>query len=888
MRDTYSLPDAGQPGALPQSPITGLIGRTRETAELETLLSADRVAPVWLTGYEGVGKTALICETARKLLASGRFERVVYTSFGLAGITEAALYDLGQSLIGPDFKLSTDSLPRIEETLSSQPTLIIWDDVGSVLYGGSQALDQPALLTWYQTANRIATQGGSALCLISDGIELPPSSRRLAAVKEYQVSTLADDAAVALGLALDQAMTKQEPRSSWQQLVQWLGGNPLALRCLSAARGELPLDSVSADLLARAPGLQSGEGRFRNRALEVALDQLVGTLSEALRERLPDLGIFVGGFVQNLGAEVLEITREQWVDGSTPLGQAGLVWDEPAPVLTIPVVRFHPALERWAGRRLGSERRAELAAAHYSHYFGFVSWIFRSASALQERGPRLFYREIGNVRRGLASILASGEVSVAINYIQVYNALLKELGFEQESTRATDAVSAATQTLLPQEGPWTQTGVEIALKQAEAFMSSGDGQKAGSLLSQLAVRFERPDGVDYKGQQATLDHVRVLVDLARVLRSTQHADVAVRSLNEALDLLDPFDVTEGTRTRRAEIYSDLLEIHLQLGQIEDAASACQRGLSALGDLDSPQLRANLHTRAAFLAVRQNDLDKAREELLEAATIMTANGDLAGLAAVENQLATLDLRSPDGIPSAMEHLGHAIGYAREGGQWLVEAQLHSQRSQLAVQQRDSDTAENELREAVAIYESNGAAGLLTMARATLAELLLRLSRPEEAQSEAELALVAGRASGQSIPWELYLLLQRIATVREDEADQARWRALTTEAYGQSPAAAAVVNRFTPLFDALARASQGEAMDTDAAEMLESMENNAQTKALAQSLWRVLSGERGEILFGELDHVGTAVVRALLQRLDNAPDDDASIGDASEEESPAADA
>lgn len=128
----------------------------------------------------------------------------------------------------------------------------------------------------------------------------------------------------------------------------------------------------------------------------------------------------------------------------------------------------------------------------------------------------------------------------------------------------------------------------------------------------------------------------------------------------------------------------------------------------------------------------------------------------------------------------------------------------------------------------------------MARATLAEFLLRRSRPEEAQSAAELALEAGKASGQGIPWELYLLLQRIATAREDEAEHARWRALTIEAYAQSPAAAAVVNRFTPLFEALAKASQGEALDTDAAEMLESMENNAQSKELAQSLWRVLSG------------------------------------------------
>ena len=353
-------------------------------------------------------------------------------------------------------------------------------------------------------------------------------------------------------------------------------------------------------------------------------------------------------------------------------------------MMTIPMVHLHPALQRWSAQRLTGQRRSELTVAHYSHYFGFVTWIVQNATNLKTGGPRLFVRDLGNVRQGLSAILAANEVALSVSYIQLYNALLKELGFDQESDRATDAVSRATQALLPQEGPWSRAGVDLALKQAEALLSKGDAQQAGGLLSQLATRFERPDGVDYKGTPATLDHVKALILLARVLQATQHGDIAVRSLNEAVALLDPFDADADTRTRRAEIYNELVEVHLKLNQLDEAARACQRALTALGDLENPPMQSALHARAAVLAMRTNDADSARDEFERALAIMSTYGDLAGMASVESQLAALALRQPADVPAALEHLNAAIGYANQGGQWPVEAQLHSQVAQLAAQ------------------------------------------------------------------------------------------------------------------------------------------------------------------------------------------------------------
>jgi tetratricopeptide (TPR) repeat protein len=858
---------AGDPGALPAAPRLGLIGRATERAELLALFSAGENAPVWITGYEGMGKTALLVAIARDLLESGAFEQVVYTSLGKSGVPEAALYDLSHCLLAGKLKLTEDTLPALEKALQETRTLIVWDDAGAILYGGAQALDQQAMIQWYQMANRIAASAPSMLCVLSDGPELPPSARRLARVRNYHVGPLQAAEATQLGLALDRQAGRPEAAPTWEELVAWFGGNPLALACTSAATGAASLQEMADRLVTRAPGLRSGDGQYRNRGLDMAMDALVANLQEPLKSHLPDLGVMVGGFVENLGPEIIGITREEWVAQSGPLKQAGLVWDEPVPVLTIPMVRMHPALQRWALQRLTASRRSELDTEHYSHAFGLMSWIFKSAGTLQAEGPALFYRDLGNQRRGADEILASGDIPAAISYLQVYNALLGELGLKGESDRATAAVGAAAQALLPAEGPWTRQGVSVALQQAEALMTAGQVQQAGNLLSQLAVRFERPDGVDYKGTEASLDRVRVLRDLSQVLRSSGHADVALRSLTQALELLDPFDATAPTRMLRADILGRTVDVHQQLGQLEEAERACQRALGALEGLDEPALKADLYMRTSAIALRRNNAEGARDALNRAHEIRTASGDLEGLAAIENQLAAIAMRTPQEAPQALTHLTRAIEYARQGDQWLVEGQLLAQRASVASQLAQPAACEADLTAAITLYQEHGAAGLLAITHASYAEFLLQQERLEEARSAAERALEIAMSGTQGVPWEIYYLLQRVASARKDTEELTRWRLQTRQSYTRSTAAAAVITRFRPLIEALVQAAGGEALDTDVADMLEALERTPQGKELARSLWQILSGERGEVLFESVDHIGAAVVEELLRRLES---------------------
>jgi len=865
----HVLPALGQPGALPPAPSTGLIGRRAEAVELASLLSPADEGPLWVTGYHGIGKTALLTHVARSLLQSGRFERIVYTSIGRTGVADSVLYDLGQVLFGSGYRLTEDSPAQIEQALQAVPTLVVWDDADAILYGGSLALEQSALVTWYQLANRIAACSPSALCVISNGAALPPSARRLARLRPYALGPLQDQEAIELALAFGGSASEAQSRETWSQLIQWLGGHPLALRSLWAAAEGTLLQDVASQLAARIPGLSSGEARFRNRAMDISLDHLATRVAPPLAEHLGDLAFFVGGFVENLGPETMGLSPEQWTALSEPLSRAGLTWNEPFDPLTIPWVRLHPALQQWSARKLTGSRRSELAAAQHGPYLGFITWVLNSAPRLRDSGPRLIYRELGNIALGLNSLLALNLVAEAVDYAWVYSSLLKELGLAAETKRANDALNLAAEALLPQDQPWSRAGVALALKQAEALMAAPDLQKAGAVLSQLAVRMEKSDGLSYHGREATEDHVRVLVALARVLRDTGHPDVAARALSDALNLLNRIEADDSVRTERARLYGELLEVYLRLGQLEHASDAGERALESLEGLEATRLRSELHVRRAYVALRQNSDDRAREQLQHAADLMTSEEDLPGLASVESQFAALAMRPPADLPDAIRHLESAASYAHQSHQWPTEAQLHTQIAQIAAQNGSDETCEDHLREAVSIYEDNRAFGSLLRARASLSEHYLRSGRAGEAQQAAERALADAGDSQSAVPWELYLLLSRIAETQGDREASTRWLAAAREGFSASSAAEAVLSRWEPLITALVQSVRGEALDSDTASTLESLENNEQTKSLARRLWRILSGERSTELYADLQPGDGLVVRTLLDRIGLPP-------------------
>ena len=63
-------------------------------------------------------------------------------------------------------------------------------------------------------------------------------------------------------------------------------------------------------------------------------------------------------------------------------------------------------------------------------------------------------------------------------------------------------------------------------------------------------------------------------------------------------------------------------------------------------------------------------------------------------------------------------------------------------------------------------------------------------------------------------------------------------------------------------------------------MEKLEASEEWQQLAQTIWKVLGGGRGEELFAELDHVDALVIRSILEEIDRPVAEEESQQDAPE--------
>src|SRR6185369_13967138 len=135
-------------GALPPVPETGFIGRSRELLALQRLLREERYAVV--RGQGGEGKTALAAEFARWMVRSQQIHRTAFVSVETHGNVRAVVDALGTQLVREAFSAAGDldeAIQRVERALREQPTLLVIDNMESVLLPPFMEQVTPAALS---------------------------------------------------------------------------------------------------------------------------------------------------------------------------------------------------------------------------------------------------------------------------------------------------------------------------------------------------------------------------------------------------------------------------------------------------------------------------------------------------------------------------------------------------------------------------------------------------------------------------------------------------------------------------------------------------------------------------------------------------------------------
>ncbi|GEM_PF-1647318 len=859
------LATESEPGGLPAAPPRGLIGRGREIDALETILRAEPGGPAWLCGYEGLGKTALALHLARWLVRVGPMRQAVYTSFAGGGSAELALYHLGQRLIGEEFKLGeNDPIGAIERALIETPALVVWDHLDAVLPEGDASLSTEALAELWQLAERFSRAGASRVLLVAD---LPdwPASAPVDGDRQLTLGLPAQDEAEQFAGTLTAHSPSGVVAGQLLALAGALGGHPLALAMLAPLIERAPAGDLQASLREIMPGLDAGEARLRNQALDLAYEQLFRAVGERLRPGLAALGVFADGFMEPLGSTVMRVEPGIWAELKRWLVASRLVWEVRLPGLNVPCIRFHPSLARHAGRRLIAAQRAALGESHSGSYAGLLSWMNQNLAESPAPVRTLLLHEWANLRRGLLVLLNAQNLTLAVDYLRYLQRFQEMLGFTGERDQMAARVEAAARAATPAEGPLGRPGVQLLIQRGERLLAMGRPAEAAGLLQQVVARVTAENGLSYVGEPANYDLGVLMHRLGRALRASGRADLAVGSFAQAESRLQPLSPTDANRLALQEVYTDLGEALVASMRADLAEQAYAKGIEIAAARQDRRAMATLHSQMGLVVLGRDDVARAREHFQAALEQLIALDDTAGRATAWSQLGLVAWRAGDAA-EAERCYQQGLALAQKAEQPVLQAQIWTQLAQLAAQAGEAGDAEIKYLQALSIYQRLGLKPALIATELVLGDLLLREFQIAKAKSHAEAArqLVEGLGP-EAHPWEAYALLERIAEAEGDEAQARNWRAQAHSSYWGSADCERMLQSWEALIQGVARAGRGEALEAETVETVEGLEAKDAWKQLAAAIWRILGGERDETLYEGLDYVDAAIVRRTLERI-----------------------
>jgi predicted ATPase/DNA-binding SARP family transcriptional activator len=377
------------------APVTGLVGRERETAEVVGLLDGG-VRLITLSGPGGIGKTRLALEVAKRVAAAEH--EVAFVDLSPLADPDLVPQALADALGIREVSGSTLTA-RLAQALAPRALLLVLDNFEQVV---AAAVEVASLL---RAAPRLAVVVTSREVL------------RLQGEHEYPVEPLEETPAAALFLERARAVRRgYEPGATDLQdiaeLCHRLDGLPLALE-LAAARvkllspGEL-LERLDGrlDLLSR----HSVDAPERHRTLRATLDWGYELLPDVERSLFCGLSAFAGGAALDAVGEVCAIPDADVLDIVGSLLDKSLVRREDLPG-SAPRLLMLETVRDYAVEQLEASGRAEEARRRHA------AWFF----ALAERAePELWGAgqlpwlerltlEAENLRAALRFFAAQGE-----------------------------------------------------------------------------------------------------------------------------------------------------------------------------------------------------------------------------------------------------------------------------------------------------------------------------------------------------------------------------------------------------------------------------------------------------------------------------------------------
>ena len=415
-----------------------LIGRERDVAEIEALLSRHRL--VTLVGAAGVGKTSLSLQVGADLLA--RFpdgawfvELAPLDRAELVGEAVAAVFGLPVHGERP----ATDAIAAF---LRSRRVLLILDNCEHVIAAAAKLAD--ALLKTCPGVFLLATSR-EALSVAGEHaypvplLDVPPRSTSLTAAQAMEhsaVQLFVERAAAALG----RFSLTDETAPIVAEICRRLDGIPLAIELAAPRLKVLKPEALLARLDDQLRLLTAGSRTAvpRQQTLRAAIEWSYALLSEAEQAMLRRLGVFAGSFTLEAVAAVVTGAPVEASDVFDVL--AGLV--DKSLVVSLASAgenryRLLESTRAFALEKLAAGGYAALARRLCEH----MTIVFERAERTWPTTPRAdwlaaYEPDLDNLRAALGwSLGPDGDPALGVKLVGYTDWLWRELSLLQEQRR---------------------------------------------------------------------------------------------------------------------------------------------------------------------------------------------------------------------------------------------------------------------------------------------------------------------------------------------------------------------------------------------------------------------------------------------------------------------
>lgn len=426
------------------TPLTPLIGRSREVAAVCRALKAPEIRLVTLIGPGGIGKTRVALQAAadvQPIFADG----VVFVD--LAAIVEPTLVAsaIAQAVgLRPLDGSAIDA--ALTQALRDQRLLLVLDNFEHVAAAAALVADLLGVAPGVKallTSRVVVGVSGEHL------VEVPPLSypdqepaaRDVSQLREYTAIRLFLERAHAL--QRDRVMVDDDVRTV-AAICRRLDGLPLAIELAAARVRLLTPPALLARLEQRLPLLTGGARTLpeRQRTLRTTIAWSYDLLTAAQQRLFQRLAVFVGGWTLDAaeglcGAAVL--------DGLQALLNQSLIRQE-AGVDGQPRCRMLETIREYALERLeASGEAAPLRRQHAAYYaaFGEAVWLAEDGPVSGGAWVRRLQPDYENFRSALAwSQTAAGDAEVALQLTSAMDGLWASRGLQHEAIAAMEQALA--------------------------------------------------------------------------------------------------------------------------------------------------------------------------------------------------------------------------------------------------------------------------------------------------------------------------------------------------------------------------------------------------------------------------------------------------------------